>query len=216
MSWVTRTLSSSVGKKLLMAISGFAFLGFLAGHLAGNLTIYWGKDAFNSYAKHLHDLGVFLLFAEIGLVVFAAIHIGTALFLFFQNRAARPVKYSVDKTGGGGRTLSSRTMPYTGLLILIFVVIHFLNFSHHVVDQSTRTIAQITGEFFSNKGYMAFYIVMMVIVALHVRHGLWSAFQTIGANHPKYMPLIEKLSVLFAVVVGVGFGLLPIVIVMKV
>jgi len=216
MSWVTRTLSSSVGKKLLMAISGFMFLGFLAGHLAGNLTIYWGKDAFNSYAKHLHDLGVFLLFAEIGLVVFAAIHIGTALFLFFQNRAARPVKYSVDKTGGGGRTLSSRTMPYTGLLILIFVVIHFLNFSHHVVDQSTRTIAQITGEFFSNKGYMAFYMVMMVIVALHVRHGLWSAFQTIGANHPKYMPLIERLSVLFAVVVGIGFGLLPIVIVMKV
>ncbi|HYA02619.1 MAG TPA: succinate dehydrogenase cytochrome b subunit [Syntrophobacteria bacterium] len=216
MSWVTRTLSSSVGKKLLMAISGFAFLGFLAGHLAGNLTIYWGKDAFNSYAKHLHDLGPFLVFAEIGLVVFAAIHIGTALFLFFQNRAARPVKYAVDKTGGGGRTLSSRTMPYTGLLVLIFVVIHILNFSHHIVDQSTRTIAQITGEFFSNKGYMAFYMVMMVIVALHVRHGLWSAFQTIGANHPKYMPLIERLSVLFAVVVGIGFGLLPIVIVMKV
>jgi succinate dehydrogenase / fumarate reductase cytochrome b subunit len=211
MSWVIRTLSSSVGKKLLMAISGFAFLGFLAGHLAGNLTIYWGKNAFLSYAKHLHDLGPFLVFFEIGLVTFALIHIGMGLWLFLDNRAARPVKYSMDKTGGGGRTLSSRTMPYTGLLILAFVIAHLLNFSRYFVDQTQRNIVQIITEKFSQPQWILLYIVAVVIVAFHVRHGLWSAFQTIGANHPKYMPAIEKLSVLFAVLVGVGFGSLPIV-----
>lgn len=211
MSWVTGTLSTSVGKKLLMAITGFMFLGFLAGHLIGNLTIYWGKDAFLSYAKHLHDLGPLLVFFEVGLVVFAVIHIGTAVFLFFENRAARPVGYRVDKSGSGGRTLSSRTMPYTGLLILVFIVIHLLNFSHHIVDQTKQNIFQIVTEKFTQPQWLLLYIIAVIIVALHVRHGLWSAFQTIGANHPKYMPVIEKLSVLFAVIVGVGFGLLPIV-----
>jgi succinate dehydrogenase / fumarate reductase cytochrome b subunit len=211
MSWVIHTLSTSVGKKLLMAISGFMFLGFLAGHLIGNLTIYWGKDAFLSYAKHLHDLGPFLVFFEIGLVVFAVIHIGTAVFLFFENRAARPVGYRVDKSGGGGRTLSSRTMPYTGILILAFIVLHLLNFSRYFVDQTQRNIVQIITEKFSQPQWLLLYIIAVIIVAFHVRHGLWSAFQTIGANHPKYMPVIEKLSVLFAVIVGAGFGSLPIV-----
>ena len=211
MSWVIHTLSTSVGKKLLMAITGFMFLGFLAGHLIGNLTIYWGKDAFLSYAKHLHDLGPFLVFFEIGLVVFAAIHIATAVVLFFQNRAARPVGYRVDTSGGGGRTLSSRTMPYTGLLILIFIAIHLSNFSRYFVDQTQRNIVQIITEKYSQPQWIILYIAFMIVVALHVRHGLWSAFQTIGANHPKYMPVLEKLSVLFAVLVGVGFGSLPIV-----
>jgi succinate dehydrogenase / fumarate reductase cytochrome b subunit len=211
MSWVTRALSTSVGKKLLMAISGFMFLGFLAGHLVGNLTIYWGKDAFLSYAKHLHDLGPLLVFFELGLLVLAVIHIGTAVVLFFQNQAARPVRYQVDKSGGGGRTLSSRTMPYTGILILAFIVVHLLNFSHHIVDQSKQNIFQIVTAKFSQPGWIILYIVAVILVALHVRHGLWSAFQTIGANHPKYMPAVAKLSVLFAVIVGVGFGLLPIV-----
>jgi succinate dehydrogenase / fumarate reductase cytochrome b subunit len=212
MSWIIRVLSTSVGKKQLMAVTGFMFLGFLAAHLAGNLTIYWGKEAFNSYARHLHGLGPFLVVAEIGLVVFAAIHITIAVILFFQNRNARPARYEVDKTGGGGRTLSSVTMPYTGLLILTFVVIHLLNFSHHFVDQSTRTIFEIVAEKFSSPWYIVVYITAMIIVAFHVRHGLWSAFQTVGASHPKYMPLIENVSVLFAVIVGVGFGLLPIVV----
>ena len=211
MNWICRTLSTSVGKKQLQAVTGLFFLLFLAGHLLGNLSIYGGSAAFVSYAQHLHALGKLLLAAEVLLAAALIIHVILGLILFFENRSARPVRYTMDKSGGG-RTFSSQTMPYTGLLILGFIGVHLSNFSHHLVDQTNRTIFQINVEVFSHKGYLAFYLFSMVIVALHVRHGLWSAFQTVGANHPKYMPFIEKLSIVFAVIVGIVFGSLPLVI----
>ena len=100
-------------------------------------------------------------------------------------------------------------MPYTGLLILAFIGVHLATFSHHIVDQTSRNIFHIAAKVFSHKVYLAIYLLSMIIVALHVRHGLWSAFQTVGANHPKYMPFIQKLSIVFAVIVGIGFGSLP-------
>ena len=211
MNWICRTLFTSVGKKELQAVTGLLFLLFLATHLLGNLSIYGGRAAFVAYAQHLHALGKLLLVAEVLLAAALIIHVSLGLILFFENRSARPVRYTMDKSGGG-RTFSSQTMPYTGLLILGFIGVHLSNFSHHLVDQTHRTIFQITVAVFSQKGYLAFYLFSMVIVALHVRHGLWSAFQTVGANHPKYMPFIEKLSIVFAVIVGIGFGSLPLVI----
>lgn len=212
MIWVTRIFSTSIGKKQLMAVTGILFLVFLTTHLFGNLSVYGGIEAFNAYAEHLHALGKLLVVAEVGLVVALIIHVTLAVLLFFENRKARPVKYAVDKSGGGGRTFSSQIMPYTGLLILLFVGVHLANLSHHIVDQTHRTIFQIASEVFANKGFLIFYLASMVVVALHVRHGLWSAFQTIGANHPKYMPFIEWLSIIFAIIVAVGFGSLPLVI----
>ena len=212
MTWIVRALSTSVGKKQLMAITGLLFLLFLAVHLIGNLSIYRGAEAFVAYAEGLHGLGGLLVLAEVGLLVCLIIHVTIGSILFFENHRARPVKYAVDKTGGGGRTISSVTMPYTGLLILLFLAVHLATFSHHIVDQANRSVFQIAHELFANWGFFALYLVSMVIVAFHVRHGLWSAFQTVGANHPKYMLLIERLSLIFAVIVGVGFASLPIVI----
>lgn len=212
MNWVVRTLSTSIGKKQLMAVTGILFLLFLAAHLVGNLTIYSGAQSFNAYSERLHALGGLLVLTEVGLVLCAVIHIVTALILFLENRKARPVKYAVDKSGGGGRTISSRTMPYTGLLILVFVIVHLSTVSRFFVDRTNRTVFEVVTEVFSNPGYIIFYTVAVVIVAFHVRHGLWSAFQTVGASHPKYMPFIEKLSIVFAIIVGVGFGTLPIAI----
>lgn len=209
MTWVVRVLSTSVGKKQLMALTGLLFLLFLAVHLVGNLSIYRGSEAFVAYAEGLHALGGVLVLAEVGLLLCLIIHVTLGTILFFENRRARPVKYAVDKTGGGGRTLSSVTMPYTGLLILVFLAVHLTTFSHHIVDQTDRTVFVIARQVFANWVFFAFYLFSMVVVALHVRHGLWSAFQTAGANHPKYMPLIEKLSLIFAVIVGVGFGSIP-------
>jgi succinate dehydrogenase / fumarate reductase cytochrome b subunit len=208
MNWVFRTFSTSVGKKYLMAASGLLFLMFLATHLLGNLSIYGGPTSFVSYAEHLHALGKLLVVAEVGLIVALIIHVSTAVLLFFENRRARPVKYAVDK-GGGGRTFSSQTMPYTGLLILTFIGVHLATFSHHIVDQSTRNIFQIARTVFSHDIYLISYIVGVLVVAFHVQHGLWSAFQTLGANHPKYMPFIEKASTVFAIIVAIGFGSLP-------
>jgi succinate dehydrogenase / fumarate reductase cytochrome b subunit len=207
MNWIKQTLWSSIGKKLMMALTGLGFCGFLAGHLAGNLTIYGGKDAFNAYADGLHALGPLITFMEWGLVIFAIVHIGTGLTLFYQNFKARPSRYVVNKWAGG-RTIGSATMPYTGLVLLTFVIVHLINF--HFVDKSNVTIYQIVSQTFESPLYVFIYVVAMIAVALHISHGFWSAFQTIGANHPKYMPLIMVLSIFFSLAVGIGFGLLPI------
>ncbi len=206
MSWLIQTFSSSIGKKLLMAVTGLCFIGFLAAHLAGNLTLYAGGAAFNAYAEKLHSLGPILTLFELGLLVLALIHVITGIILFFQNLKARSVPYEKDEAAGG-RTLSSRTMPYTGFIILGFVVFHLINFSF--VDKSDRMIFEIVRSAFANPVYMIIYVVVMIIVALHVRHGFWSAFQTLGANHPKYMPALMVLSIIVGLIIGLGFGLLP-------
>jgi succinate dehydrogenase / fumarate reductase cytochrome b subunit len=213
MNWLMKTLWSSLGKKVMMAVTGFGFLLFLCAHLIGNLTIYGGSEAFNSYAERLHSLGALLVLFNLGLIVFAVIHISTGLVLFVQNWRARPRRYEMDLPAGG-RTWSSVTMPYTGILILSFVVFHLINFTF--VDKSETTIYEIVSSAFASPIYVAIYLFAVLIVALHVRHGLWSACQTIGANHPKYMPAIMVVSVIFGLIVGLGFGILPIyVFVMK-
>jgi succinate dehydrogenase / fumarate reductase cytochrome b subunit len=206
MNWLTTSLGSSVGKKLLMSLTGFAFLGFLTVHLAGNLTIYGGGEAFNSYADRLHSVGKVLLVFELGLMVFAFVHVVTGLLLFYQNWKARPVAYA-GRRSAGGQTLASTTMPYTGILILTFVLFHLANFTF--TDKHGVTIFEIVSKAFQSPFYVAVYVLAMVIVAVHVRHGFWSAFQTLGANHPKYMPAISVFGVVLAVGVGVGFGLIP-------
>jgi succinate dehydrogenase / fumarate reductase, cytochrome b subunit len=207
MNWWIRSVTSSVGKKLLMALTGLCFVGFLVMHLLGNLTMYGGADAFNGYAVKLHSLGVLLKVAEWGLLIFAMIHIITGLTLFLENWRARPVRYTV-KNRAGGRSLGSATMPYTGALLFTFVVFHLLNF--HFIDKSQTTIFQIVSAAFQNPFYVAAYVAAMLVAAVHVSHGLWSAFQTLGANHPKYMPLIRTISLVFSIIVGIGFGSLPI------
>jgi succinate dehydrogenase / fumarate reductase cytochrome b subunit len=191
----------------MMAVTGLGFCLFLAGHLAGNLSIYGGRDAFNAYADHLHSLEPLVKVAEAGLLLFAAIHVLTGLVLFFQNLKARPESYAVKKSGGG-RTIGSRTMPYTGILILAFVVFHLINF--HFVDKSQTTIYDIVSAAFASPAYVILYVLAMIIAAVHVSHGFWSGFQTLGANHPKYMPFIKVVGIVFSLIVGLGFGLLPI------
>jgi len=206
MNWLISGVTSSIGKKLLMAVTGLSFCLFLTAHLIGNLTLYAGKDAFNSYAEHLHSLGPFITVAEIGLLFFGIIHVLTGLFLFFQNIAARPERYEMNKNAGG-RTLGSATMPYTGIILIAFIVLHLLNF--HFIDKTSTTIYQIVSNAFSNAGYIVIYVFAMIVVALHVSHGLWSAFQTLGINHPKYTPFIRKAGIAFSLIVGFGFGFIP-------
>jgi succinate dehydrogenase / fumarate reductase cytochrome b subunit len=207
MQWTVNFFGSSVGKKILMALTGFCFIGFLAGHLIGNLTLYGGRDAFNAYAEHLHALGPVITVVELGLLTLAAIHVFTGMLLFLQNLKARPVRYVVNKNGGG-RTISSRLMPYTGFVILLFLIYHLLQF--HFVDKTFTTIYDIVSLAFANVLNITFYIAAMVVVALHIRHGFWSLFQTLGANHPKYMPIIMGASLVFSLIFGIGFGFLPV------
>jgi len=207
MNGLTNPLGTSVGKKLMMAVTGLGFCCFLTIHLAGNLTLYGGKDFFNSYVEHLHSLGPLVTLAELGLLFFALIHVLTGMLLFYQNYNARPARYSVNKRAGG-RTLGSATMPYTGVILLLFVIFHLMNF--HFVDKTNTTTFQLMSNAFASPVYIFIYTFAVIIAAIHVSHGLWSAFQTLGANHPKYTPFLRGLSIVFSVVIGIGLGFIPV------
>lgn len=207
MNWFLKLFGSSIGKKLMMAVTGLCFCLFLAGHLAGNLTIYGGSDLFNAYAENLHALGPLLTVVEFFLLFMAVVHVLTGSFLFYGNVRARPQRY-VKKKRAGGRTIGSATMPYTGFFMLFFVILHLLNFTF--IDKAGQTSFQIVSNTFSNPVYVMFYMFAMAVVGVHISHGLWSAFQSIGANHPKYMPVISVVSVVFSLIIGAGFGVLPI------
>jgi len=211
MSWLLRILTSSIGKKQIMAVTGLSFCSFLIVHLIGNLTIYGGHEMFNSYVEHLHAFDPLIKVSEIGLLTFALTHISIAAWLFLGNLQARPIRYAMKKRAGG-RTLGSSTMPYTGLVLICFIVTHLLNF--HFVDHSSRTVHKIVTDALINPLYAIFYVVAVILAAVHIKHGFWSAFQTVGANHPKYMPFIETGSILFSLMIGAGFGLIPIFIFM--
>ena len=207
MHWLTETYGTAIGKKVGMALSGLCFCGFLAAHLAGNLLLVKGADAFNGYADKLQSLGALLRVAEAGLIGLALLHVGTGLVLFYQNLRARPVRYRVNATAGG-QTLGSATMPYTGLLLLAFIVFHLLHFTF--VDKSGTTVYALVAEAFSRPFYVGLYIAAVVVAAVHVSHGFWSAFQSLGLNHVKYFGLVRAAGLVLALVVGAGFGFLPV------
>lgn len=207
MNWLSKTIGSSVGKKLLMAITGLSFCGFLTTHLLGNLTLYGGSDLFTAYVHHLHAMGPLIPLAEVILLTLFAVHVVVGLLLFFDNFRSRPVKYAVNKNGGG-RTLGSGTMPYTGMLILAFILFHLAGFKF--ADHETQTVWQIVTGAFSSPVTACLYVAAMVIAAVHVSHGLWSAFQTFGASHPKYTPILKGLSIIFCLIVGIGYGFIPV------
>jgi succinate dehydrogenase / fumarate reductase, cytochrome b subunit len=211
MTWVLDYLKSSIGKKQLMAATGLGFCGFLSVHLAGNLTMYGGAAVLNAYAHTLHLLGPGIIAFELGLLGLAGIHISMATILYLRNLSARPSRYT-GKKSEGGRTVSSATMPYTGLLILLFLIVHLAQF--RFVNLETTTLATVVARVLTRPAFAALYLALMIIVALHVRHGFWSAFQTMGLNHPKYMPAIKAVSVIFALVVAGGFGSIPLLVVM--
>jgi succinate dehydrogenase / fumarate reductase cytochrome b subunit len=182
MSWFIRSLSSSLGKKYIMAVSGLLLGGFLLVHAAGNTTILVGRPAFLAYAGHLHKLGLLLAVVE-GLLLFVfLVHMTIGLILFVQNRSARGSRYAVSRSAGGS-TWGSTTMPYTGILILCFILLHLYNFQFldpglSIADQVARVL--------NSPLYGMLYIIGLCALALHISHGFWSMFQSLGVNHPGY------------------------------
>jgi succinate dehydrogenase / fumarate reductase cytochrome b subunit len=207
MSWLVGTFGTAIGKKLFMSVTGLCFCLFLVGHLAGNTLLLSGADAFNAYAAKLQSLGALLRIMEAGLIFFAVVHVGTGLYLFYQNLQARPVR-SRANASGGGQTLGSATMPYTGVLILAFLLFHLVQFTF--VDKGDAGVYALVAAAFAQPFYVGLYILAMAVVGVHVSHGFWSAFQTLGMNHDKYFGLLRMGSVVFAVVLAAGFAFLPV------
>jgi succinate dehydrogenase / fumarate reductase, cytochrome b subunit len=203
--------TSSIGKKQIMALTGFGLLGFTATHLAGNLFLFFGADGFNYYAHQLTS-NKLIYVAEAGLAGMFFLHIALAVILRLQNMSARPVSYYVKTRTGFGETIASKTMPLTGLILLVFIILHLLNFKfgtnyRTVVDGvEMRNLYKTVIEYFANPTYVAWYVFAMCSLGLHTSHGVRSAFQSWGVNHKKYNPLIETASLTYGVIVAVGFS----------
>lgn len=204
MGKVSQLLSSSVGKKAVMATSGALLSLFLLIHLAGNSTMFFGRDTFDSYAEHLHSLGFLLQLFKAGLLAVFLLHISFGLLLYIENLRARPIRYVMTKSHGG-RTTGSRTMPYTGLLVLVFLFVHINNFQTIDGVPPSNAVKAILNQ----PGYTIFYWLAMLSLALHLSHGSWSMFQSLGLNNKSYDRLLRITALAFSIVTGTIFILIP-------
>lgn len=208
-------LGSSVVKKVAMGITGLLLCGFLVSHLLGNFLIFVGADAFNLYAYTLTS-NPLIYGAEAILLIIFLVHLFMGIRVTIENKMARPTPYYVKKHTGRGASLASSTMPYTGIVILIFLVLHLIYLKYGTyyetnVDGTTmRDLYKTVLEYFKAPLNVVWYVAAMGALAVHVSHGLWSAFQSIGFSHPKYTPCLKTSSKLFAVAVFVGYSVLPI------
>ncbi|MCS6903584.1 MAG: succinate dehydrogenase cytochrome b subunit [Candidatus Bipolaricaulota bacterium] len=214
---------SSVAKKFFNGLTGLGLTLFIIVHLAGNLLLLTGNpDDFNRYAHKLESLGPLLWLAEIGLALFFVVHILSALTVYFDKQRARPTPYAVSGNAGGAsrKTISSQTMIITGLVLLVFVPWHVASLKFGpgveegyvtVVDGLlVRDLHSWVIEYFQNPVHVALYVLVMLLLGFHVRHGFWSMIQTLGAYHPRWTPLWYTGGLVFAVVMAVGFLVIPI------
>jgi len=200
-AWLLEFLTSSIGKKVQVALTGLLLCGFLVTHLAGNLLMFRGPEAFNHYSEALRA-NPLLPLAEILLAWLFLVHALVAVWLTYQNRRARPVRYE-RSAWVGGRTIGSATMIYSGLLLLAFLVVHVKTFR---IDFPGGSLYDWVLTRFANPYYSLFYVVAMAALALHLSHGFQSGLQTFGVNHPRYTPWIKAFGLVFAVAVTGGFA----------
>lgn len=215
MSPFRRVLASSIGTKLLIALTGLALVLYLVLHLAGNLLVFAGPAAFNEYGHKMASNKPLLYSAEIGLALLFLLHIYKAVLNYRANQRARPTGYAMKRWAGhtSRKSIASTTMIWTGLATLVFVVLHVRMFrfgTHYdAVEPGARDLYRLEAEIFGNPFWVLFYIVAMVVVAFHVRHGFSSAFQSLGIDHPRYTNRLMAVSTALALILGVGFALIP-------
>lgn len=212
----TSTFLNSVVKKQIMGVTGLLLCGFVLSHLLGNLTLLFGPNAFNKYAYTLTSNPLIYL-AETILMLIFLVHTFLAIKLVIENRAARPVPYAYSrKHSGRGATFASSSMPFTGLLTLVFLVLHIRGLKFGPVYETEvngiimRDMYKTTIEYFKDPLHVLFYIVAVTSLGVHVSHGFWSAFQSLGLNHPKYMPKLKCAAWGFGILTAVGFSALAV------
>ncbi len=216
-----RFLKSSVGRQVMMAISGFFLLLFVVGHMLGNLTIFGGPGAINSYAEKLHRLGPLLWAERLFMLAMLVIHVGFGIVLTLENRASKPEKSASQRWLRA--TFAGRSMIWTGLLLLAFIVYHLLHFTFRVIP-GVATSVDALGRFdvhamvvnaFRSVPVAAVYVVAMAILLLHVSHGAQSFIQTIGWNDERTLPKFEKAAKWLAWILLIGFSVIPLAILVR-
>lgn len=214
-----KALNTTTGSKFLVALTGLSLVGFLIAHLAGNLLILLGPDKFNHYSHALIS-NPLVVPAELGLIALLLLHIGKALQHVMRARTARPVSYTKQVWAGGPsrKSLGSTTMTVSGLVLLAFLITHlatmkfgpFYPASDPDGEPGMRDLYRLVVEVFQSPGLVIFYVVSMVVVGLHLRHGISSAFQSLGLMTPGWTPTILSIGLALAVILAAGFALLPV------
>ncbi len=223
MASIGSALASSVGRKILMSLTGIVMLGFVIGHLVGNLQLLSGDaDVFNRYGHFLISLGGLLILAELFLIVCLVIHVITAISITRGKKAARPQAYKKLKSAGGAsrKTLGSSTMIYTGILILVFMVIHVRAFKYGPAEAEgyvtiidgveVRDLHRMVFETFQQPVPVIVYVIAMIALGIHLSHAFWSALQSLGIYHERYTPLLFSAGRALAVLISLGFLIIPI------
>lgn len=216
MSRFRRAFSSSVGTKLLIGLTGLALFGYLVLHLAGNALIFAGPEIFNEYSHRLIS-NPLILPIEIGLLVIFVIHVYKTVRNWVTNRAARPVRYETKAYAGhtSRKSVASSTMIGSGLLTLLFVIVHVKQFRfgtwyQTASDDPVRDLYRTEIEVFQQPLWVAFYVMCVLVVGLHLRHGIASGFQSIGLDHPLYTRRLTRWGIGFAIVIAGGLAAIPI------
>lgn len=216
--WFVQMYRSTIGKKIIMAVTGLIGIGFVVGHMAGNLQVFVGRDKLNAYGALLHGpLGEGLWLVRVVLLVAVVLHVLMAYQLTLRARAARPVGYK-ERTPQVS-TWGSRTMRWGGALLLLFIILHILHFTTGQLDPADwhdRLDAVGRRDVYGNLvasfriwWVAAFYVLAMLFLGLHLYHGAWSSVRTLGYAKSSANPLRRRIALLVAVIVWLGFTIVP-------
>lgn len=224
MNLITNIFQSSLGKKFIMAVSGFVLFVFVIGHLAGNLQIFLGREAINRYGHFLQSNPELIWPARLFLLLMIGLHIWAAAKLSAENKAARPVGYAQYRPVGS--SYASRTMLMSGLIVFVFIVYHILhftvqakainltgqNFQEFADPQKRHDIFRMMVVGFRNAWVAGFYVLGIALLCLHLSHGASSMFQSIGLKNRAYGPALDKLARIVAVLIFLGYCSIPLAI----
>jgi succinate dehydrogenase / fumarate reductase, cytochrome b subunit len=207
-----RFWQTTVGKKAVMAVTGVILFGFVVGHLLGNLQIYQPPEKINHYSATIKSLPALVWGARLILLAAVMLHIWSSFQLWLLQREARPIGY-LKKTNLAS-TYASRTMMWSGPIILVFIIFHLLHFTFGTVhpggpfDEHNVYNNVVTG--FQVWPVSAFYIIAMIMLCYHLYHGLWSMFQSLGISHPVYTPWLKLFAKIFAILIAAGNISIPV------
>lgn len=200
-----------IGKKFVMAITGVILFGYLVGHLLGNLQAFLGAERMDGYAAFLHSMPALLWGVRALLLVSVVAHIVASIQLTALKQKARPQGYV--KKDAVGSSYASRTMMWSGPIIAAFVVFHILDLTTGLTNTAQfhelRAYENLVYSFRRIPVSIA-YIFAMVLLSMHLYHGLWSMFQSVGISHPRYTPVIKRLAMWVAILMGAGFISIPV------
>ncbi len=206
-----RFWESTNGQKVIMAVSGIVLFGFVLGHMIGNLQAFEGAEKLNAYGHFLHSIPEILYAVRAGLLVAVGLHIWAATSLALKNNSARPVSYAVKKNVHS--SYASRTMYWSGPILLAFIIFHLLHLTAGVIQPGNGFIE---GDVYHNvvAGFSvwyvsAWYIFSMILLGFHLRHGVWSMTQSLGFDQPQYTPILRTFALVFAIVITAGFISIP-------